>query len=83
MKEILLNNISRYNASLSAPLSTSLDDLEGVVTRSLEISKLCGKDYMAQTREAAQAILSIRHDLSLSDATYAVNYFREKILSES
>jgi hypothetical protein len=78
-----LNNISRYNASLSVPLSASLDDLKGVVTRSLEISKLGGKDYMAQTREAAQAILSIRHDLSLSDATYAVNYFREKILSES
>ena len=69
--------------TLSNSLGYLLNDLEGVVNRSLERSRLGGKDYLAQTREAAQVIVNIRHDLSLSEAIYAVNYFRERATSNT
>ena len=68
---------------LAAPLiSTALSqpvppDLEGIISRTVVQARATGRDYMAQDRAAATAILAVRPDLSLGQALEAVTRVRD------
>ena len=60
--------------ALSSP--SVLHDLEGVVSRSVAAARAQGRDYMAQNRAAAGAVMSVRPEFSLSEALDVVTRLR-------
>lgn len=52
-------------------------DVQGIVARALEVARAAGRDYVAQSHFAAEAILAVRHDLSFAEALNAVYRMRE------
>lgn len=55
---------------------SGLHDLEGVVSRSVAAARAQGRDYMAQNRAAASVVMSVRPELSLSEALDVVTRLR-------
>ena len=56
---------------------SGLQDLEGIVTRSVASAKAQGRDYMSQNRIAATAVRSVRPELSLGEALDVVTRLRD------
>jgi hypothetical protein len=56
----------------------SLRDLHGVVSRSVASARAQGRDYMAQNRAAASVVMSVRPELSLSEALDVVTRLRHE-----
>ncbi len=54
----------------------ALRDLEGIVTRTVGSARAQGRDYMAQSRAAATAVMAVRPDFSFSQALDAVEHLR-------
>lgn len=54
----------------SAP---DLGDVKGIVSRTLDRAKALGRDDLTQTRAAALAVLSVRPDLTLSQAMSGIS----------
>ncbi|MBL8631189.1 MAG: hypothetical protein JNM81_16265 [Rhodospirillaceae bacterium] len=55
----------------SLPLNSrlsNLDDVRGIVARTLSLAKSLGRDDLTQTRAAALAVIAVRPDLTLSQA---------------
>ncbi len=46
----------------------NLDDVRGIVSRTLSRAKSLGRDDLTQTRAAAQAVMAVRPDLTLAQA---------------
>jgi len=59
------------------PIAAAFDDVQGIVIRALEVARAAGRDYVAQSHFAAEAVLAVRHDLSFSEALNAVYRMRE------
>ncbi len=55
-----------------------LDDVQGIIGRALEVARASGRDYVAQCQSAAEAVVAVRHDLTITDALNAVYRFRER-----
>lgn len=55
----------------------AFDDVQGIIIRALEVARAAGRDYVAQSHFAAEAVLAVRHDLSFSQALNAVYRMRE------
>ncbi len=55
-----------------------LDDVQGIVSRVIAIARAAGRDYVAQCRLAADAIVAVRPDLSPQDVLKAVFRMRER-----
>jgi hypothetical protein len=51
-------------------------DLEGIVARTVRSARAQGRDYMAQSRAAAAAVMAVRPDLSFGQALDAVEHLR-------
>jgi hypothetical protein len=51
-------------------------DLEGVVARTVRSARAQGRDYMSQSRAAAQAVMAVRPDMSLGQALDVVERLR-------
>lgn len=60
----------------AVPTFSSLQDLAGVVSRSVVSARAQGRDYMAQNRSAASVVMSVRPELSLSEALDVVTRLR-------
>lgn len=54
-------------------------DLQGVVDRALGSARASGRDYLGQTDAAARAVVAVRPDLTMSQATLAVNWLRDHV----
>lgn len=69
-----------HNPAPAAPvaLPSALDDVQGIVARAVEVARAAGRDYIGQCQSAAEAIVAVRHDVSLSDALNAVYRLRER-----
>jgi hypothetical protein len=52
-------------------------DLEGIIARTVGNARAAGRDYMAQDRAAASAIMAVRPDLSLGQALETVTRVRD------
>ena len=60
----------------NAPIRPGLPDLadvRGIITRSLSQARSLGRDDLTQTRVAAQAIMAVRPDLTLSQAMNGID----------
>jgi hypothetical protein len=73
---------------VSAALSSSpaarvlmLRDLAGIVTRTVNVARAAGRDYMSQSRAAAQAVMAVRPDFSVGQALDAVSRIRDMDLA--
>ncbi len=53
-------------------------DLENVVQQALEIAQTTGKDHMAQTVLAVQAVLDARPDMTAAEALAAVKLVQQE-----
>lgn len=62
---------SRDTAVSEAPRA-ELEDLRGIVSRTLDHARAMGRDHLTQTRAAAYAVVSVRPDLKFADAMVAV-----------
>lgn len=60
------------------PITLTLDDVQGIITRAVEVARAAGRDYVEQCRSAADAIVAVRHDLSFTEALNAVYRVRER-----
>lgn len=58
-----------------------LRDLAGIVTRTVGGARAAGRDYMSQSRAAAQAVMAVRPDLSMGQALDAVSRIRDMNLA--
>lgn len=65
------------NDVAALPLVTAFDDVQGIIVRALAVARAAGRDYVAQSHFAADAVLAVRHDLSFSEALNAVYRMRE------
>jgi len=54
-------------------------DLDGIIARTLLRARAAGRDYMAQDRAAAIAVMAVRPDLSLGQALEAVTRARDSV----
>lgn len=59
------------------PITAALDDVHGIIIRALQVARAAGRDYVAQSHFAAEAVLAVRHDLSFTEALNAVYRMRE------
>ncbi|MBL8645578.1 MAG: hypothetical protein JNK21_16720 [Rhodospirillaceae bacterium] len=50
-----------------------LDDVRGIVSRTLSQAKSLGRDELTQTRAAALAVIAVRPDVTLSQAFSAIS----------
>jgi hypothetical protein len=62
-------------ASMALP-SFALTDLAGIVSRTVTSARAQGRDYMAQSRAAAMAVIAVRPDFSYGQALEAVERLR-------
>jgi hypothetical protein len=62
----------------AVPPPNALDDVHGIIARAVEVARAAGRDYIGQCQSAAEAIVAVRHDVSLSEALNAVYRFREQ-----
>ncbi len=53
-------------------------DLENVIRQALVDALAVGKDHMAQTVLAVQAVLRARPDMTVADAVAAVNWVQQE-----
>ena len=53
-----------------------LDDVRGIVARTVGRARAMGRDDVTQTRAAAHAVISVRPDLSLTEAINAIGRLR-------
>lgn len=60
-----------------SPVVTAFDDVQGIISRALQVARAAGRDYVAQSHFAAEAVLAVRHDLSFAQALNAVYRLRE------
>jgi hypothetical protein len=67
-----------YSSSQTAPLQCcgGVDDLRGIVSRTMVRARELGRDDLTQTRAAAHAVVTVRPDLSYADALLAVGRLR-------
>ena len=66
-----------FSPAASATLPTlALRDLHGIVSRTVTSARAQGRDYMAQSRAAAMAVLAVRPDISFGQALDAVERLR-------
>jgi len=65
-----------FQASTPAVATLALRDLSGIVARTVASARGQGRDYMAQSRAAAMAVMAVRPDLSLGQALDAVERLR-------
>ncbi len=64
-------------ASAFGSQSVPHQDLQGVVGRVLRLARASGRDYLGQTEAAARAVVSVRPDMTMSQAMRAVNWLRD------
>lgn len=55
---------------------TSIHDVRGLVHRTMVNARAMGRDDLTQTREAASAVVSVRPDLTFSEALVAIGRLR-------
>ncbi len=59
-------------SGVGSPIANSrlpnLDDVRGIVSRTLSRAKSLGRDDLTQTRDAADAVMAVRPDLTLAQA---------------
>ena len=60
-----------------AVLRTVGNDVHGIISRAVSLARAAGRDYDAQSRAAATAILAVRPDLSMDEALQTVFFLRE------
>jgi len=65
-----------FQGSTATVATLALRDLSGIVTRTVAAARGQGRDYMAQSRAAATAVMAVRPDLSLGQALDAVERLR-------
>lgn len=61
----------------AAPTQQVPRDLEGIIVRTLVMARATGRDYLAQDRAAATAVMAVRPDFSPGQALEAVNRVRD------
>ena len=66
------------SSAIVVSIPVVLDDVQGIINRAVEVARASGRDYVAQCQSAAEAVIAVRHDLSLADALNAVYRFRER-----
>lgn len=62
----------------AVPVAVALDDVQGIIIRAISVARDAGRDYVAQCRSAADAIVAVRHDVSFTEALNAVYRVRER-----
>ena len=58
---------------LPVPRLPDLTDVRGIIARTLSRTKALGRDDLTQTRAAAQAVMAVRPDLTLSQALNGIS----------
>ena len=46
---------------IAIPLPAAFDDVRGIVERAVSMARAFGRDYLAQSRVAAQSVAAVRH----------------------
>ncbi len=59
------------------PLPSPNRDVRGVVSRVVSLARAAGRDYVAQSRAAAMAVIAVRPDLSPREAWDTVSRLRD------
>ena len=62
----------------AVPVSVVLDDVQGIISLAIAVARDAGRDYVAQCRSAAEAVVAVRHDVSFTEALNAVYQVRER-----
>ena len=53
-------------------------DLETVIRQALDDARAAGKDHLTQTEEAVRAVLKVRPDMTISEASRKVEVVRRR-----
>ena len=72
------DGLASVSNGAAVPVTLVLDDVQGIITRVVEVARAAGRDYVEQCRSAAEAIVAVRHDVSFTEALNAVYRVRER-----
>lgn len=72
------DGLASVSTGAAVPVTLVLDDVQGIITRVVEVARAAGRDYVEQCRSAAEAIVAVRHDVSFTEALNAVYRVRER-----
>lgn len=72
------DGLASVSTASAVPVTLVLDDVQGIITRVVEVARAAGRDYVEQCRSAAEAIVAVRHDVSFTEALNAVYRVRER-----
>jgi hypothetical protein len=68
---------ARKVRSAAVAIPSAVDDLRGIVVRTISTARACGRDYIAQSHLAADAVARVRPDLTPLEVFDAVRRVRD------
>ncbi len=69
--------VARKVRTAAVVIPSAIDDVRGIVVRAVSTARASGRDYVAQSRVAAEAVAAVRPDLSPIEVFDAVRRVRD------